>query len=425
MTRAIIFDATRLFIATSLPTPRGIDRADLDYARDLTTRWPGEVFALLPTPWGVRLFSRALFIQALDYLDARWCEQLDADHDPGLAQTLGRLAGARDTASARRRGWLARTIRATRGVVGMLAVTGFSLGVSAKRTAPDGAIYLNIGYLSYVARFVEPLLRRRRDLRPVYLLHDVIPIEFPEFVLPIAARLAKTILAQIRRHAIGLIFNTDAAMPPAMAVLARDRPFRTVTIPCPLAPVFLTREAEIPAIRALNYFIICGAIEPRKNHAVLLRAWQILVARHGAAAPKLLVIGSVAPSGQAVIRELRAAEATSSQIIVASGLSSPAVRRLIAHARGMLMPSFAEGFGLPVIEALSQGTPVLAADNAVMREAAGRHATYLDPTDGTAWADAVDYLLHAGGAPDQVTGFAAITRADYFAAVHHFLEELP
>ena len=185
MTRAIIFDATRLFIAASLPTPRGIDRADLDYARDLTASWPGEVFALLPTPWGVRLYGRAPFIQALDYLDARWRERLDADHDPGLAHTLHRLQGARDTVIARRRHWLARATRATRGMLGMLAATGFSLGASAQRATPGGAIYLNIGYLSYVAPFVELLLRRRRDLRPVYLLHDVIPIEFPEFVLPI------------------------------------------------------------------------------------------------------------------------------------------------------------------------------------------------------------------------------------------------
>ncbi len=426
MTRALIFDAARLYIAASLPTPRGIDRADLDYARNITTTWPGEVYALLPTPWGLRLYGRAPFMAGLDYLDARWRERLDADHDTGLAATLQRLAGGPAQAqTARRPGWLTRTVRATRSMFGLLAATGFHFGVSARRHAPDGAIYLNIGHLSFIAPFVEPFLRRRRDLRPVYLLHDVIPLEFPEYVLPIATRLAMIILAQIRRHAVGLIFNTDAAMPPAMTVLARDRPFHTVTIPCPLAPVFLTREAEIPAIRALRYFIICGAIEPRKNHAVLLRAWDILVARHGANAPKLLVVGSVAASGQAVNATLRAAEASGQPIIIASGLSSPAVRRLIAHAQAMLMPSFAEGFGLPVIEALSQGTPVLATDSAVLREAAGRHATYLDANDATAWADAVDHLLAAGGAPDQVAGFAAITRAAYFETVHRFLDSLP
>ena len=424
MTRAIIYDAARLFLAAGLPTPRGIDRADLDYARVLTETWPGEVLALLPTPWGRRLYGRDQFVKALDYLDARWRERMDADDDPGLAHTLRRLAGVRELRTVKRRSKLAQMARAVRGVVGMLAATGFQLGSSARRS-PDGAIYLNIGHLSYVAPFIEPLLRRRRDLRAVYLMHDVIPIEFPDMVLPIARRLEAIMLAQMRRHAVGLIFNTEAAKIPALAVLGRDPPPAAITIPCPLAPVFLTREPERPTIRALDYFVICGAIEPRKNHAVLLRAWKILLTRHGAQTPKLLIIGSPAAAGHAIMQDLRAVEAASEHIVLAAGLSSPAVRRLVAHARAMLMPSYAEGFGLPVIEALSQGTPVLANDTGVMREAAGRHATYLDANDETAWADAIDHLMEAGGAPDQVDGFKAITRAAYFDAVHRFLEELP
>ena len=425
MTRAIIYDAARLFLAAGLPTPRGIDRADLDYARVLTETWSGEVFALLPTPWGLRLYSRDMFTKALDFLDSRWRERMDADRDPGLAHTLRRLAGARDVRTTRRGNRLVRTARAVRGLFSLVAATGFQLGLSARRASPDGAIYLNIGHLSYVAPFLEPLLRQRRDLRPIYLMHDVIPIEFPDMVVPIARRLETIMLAQMRRHAVGLIFNTEAAKRPALAVLGRDPPPEAVTIPCPLAPVFLTREPEFPAIRALNYFVICGAIEPRKNHAVLLRAWEILRMRHGAATPKLLIIGSAAAAGHAIMAELRALEAATDHIVLASGLSSPAVRRLVAHARAMLMPSFAEGFGLPVIEALSQGTPVLANDTAVMREAAGRHATYLDAFDATAWADAIDHLMQVGGAPDQVAGFAAITRAAYFEAVQRFLEEVP
>ena len=425
MTRAIIYDAARLFLAAGLPTPRGIDRADLDYARVLTETWPGDIHALLPTPWGLRLFDRAQFVVALDFLDARWQEKRDADHDAGLEHTLHRLAGGNARGRARRANRLVRAARAVRGMFGLLAATGFAVGRSAKRASPDGAIYLNIGHLAYVAPFVEPLLRRRRDLRPVYLMHDVIPIEYPDMVVPIARRLEAIMLAQMRRHAVGLIFNTEAAKRPALAVLARDPPPEAVTIPCPLAPVFLTREAEFPAIRSLNYFVICGAIEPRKNHAVLLRAWQILLRRHGARTPKLLIIGSAAAAGHAIMDELRAVEAAGEHIILASGLSSPAVRRLVAHAHAMLMPSYAEGFGLPVIEALSQGTPVLANDTEVMREAAGSHATYLAADDETAWADAIDHLIEAGGAADQVAGFAAITRMAYFDAVQRFLEELP
>lgn len=423
MTRAILFDASRLYLGGGLPTPRGIDRADLDYARNLIDTWPGEVFALLPTPWGTRLFGRALFRKAIDFLETRWQERGDAEHDAGLAWVRRRLAGHGDPAPVR--AWRRSSFPLAdffAGAWALIGVTGWHFGAPA-RSAPEGAIYLNIGHLAYVSPFFELLLRRRPDLRAVYLLHDVIPLEFPEMVLPIAVRLEHLMLWQVRHHAAGLIFNTAAAKAPVLSMLGLERHPATVTIPCPLAPAFEIREPEDATLRAENYVIVCGAIEPRKNHAVLLRAWQRLLQTHGKTAPRLLVVGPVARMGAPVLAMLRADVATRDHIIIVSGLTSPSVRRLIAHARGLLMPSLAEGFGLPVIEALSQDTPVLAADTAVMREVGGAHVRYLDPHDDAAWADAVVALADAPQPPPP--GFQTMTREGYFAAVHQFLQSLP
>ena len=61
----------------------------------------------------------------------------------------------------------------------------------------------------------------------------------------------------------------------------------------------------------------------------------------------------------------------------------------MANARAVLMPSLAEGFGLPVIEALAVGTPVLASDLMVHREVGQDFVIYLDPADDVAWFDAI------------------------------------
>ena len=65
---------------------------------------------------------------------------------------------------------------------------------------------------------------------------------------------------------------------------------------------------------------------------------------------------------------------------------------LLAGARALVMPSFVEGFGLPVVEALKQGVPVIASDVPVFREIAGDVPTFLDPMDRQAWVNAIlDY----------------------------------
>ncbi len=69
---------------------------------------------------------------------------------------------------------------------------------------------------------------------------------------------------------------------------------------------------------------------------------------------------------------------------VNSGTALWELSNWLAHARALLFPSFAEGFGLPVVEALSVGTPVIATDLPAFREAAGSIPEYLDPLDGPA-----------------------------------------
>jgi glycosyltransferase involved in cell wall biosynthesis len=425
---AIVYDGLRLFLGATARTPRGIDRVDIAYAQNLVDTWPGDVFCLLPTPWGVRLYDRAQALQGLTYLADSWRERADAGHDAGLDRVLRRLAGQDDGPPPPRRARLRSLKRSATGLAGMLR-TGPIPGMPAARIAPHGSIYLNISQLPYGAPLVCPWLRRRSDIRPVYLMHDLIPIERPDLVAPIGTRLAKSMLGIVRRHAAGLIFTTDAARAEVLRRLDPAHLPAMLTVPLPIAPAFLQPDPEDADLRARNYFIVCSAIDPRKNHLMLLEVWRELVRRHGERAPKLAVIGSTAWAGKELMHALENCGTLRRHVIVGSGLSSPALRRLMAHARALLLPSRAEGFGLPVIEALTLGTPVVVSDLPALREAACGCGVFLDVDDQAAWTATIEQLAMDQQVLErlrlQTTGFQAMRAEGYFARVHHFLHELP
>lgn len=424
---AIIFDALRLFLGASARTPRGIDRVDFDYASNLIETWPGEIFLLLPTPWGLRLYDRAIGQAGLAYLAAHWHEQGDADHDPALDWVRRRLGGIDPGPRGRKRRRFGGLLRAIARQIGMMAAIGVSLGRSATRATPPGAIYLNISQLGYAAPLMVPWLRKRPDIRAVYLMHDVIPIETPEFVAPIGTRLALKMLDVVRRHADGLIFTTQAAAGAVQRALGAAQPSAMLTLGLPIAPVFLQAEPEDTNLRAERYFIVCGAIDVRKNHLLLLDVWRELYRRHGVHTPKLVVAGAASVAAAPILDALENCGPLRPYIILVSGLASPGMRRLMAHARALLLPSHAEGFGLPVIEALALGTPVVASDLPALREVAGAHGIFRSTDDRDGWAAAIEGLMDSAPPADFLAlgQFQPMTAVPYFIAVHNFLLSLP
>ena len=104
------------------------------------------------------------------------------------------------------------------------------------------------------------------------------------------------------------------------------------------------------------------------------------------------MIGSLGWRGGSILDQMLRCETTHGQIHHVQGLSTQAMKSLIVGSRGLLSPSFAEGFGLPIIEALHLGAPVLASDIPAHREVAGQNAILLDPLDSPAWRRAISGL---------------------------------
>jgi alpha-1,2-rhamnosyltransferase len=139
--------------------------------------------------------------------------------------------------------------------------------------------------------------------------------------------------------------------------------------------------------QSASTFLTVGTIEPRKNHWWLLAAFNKYWSQGGAA--NLVLAGRAGWACDEIREAIQNHDALGSKLHWYHDASDGEVQYMYQHARATLFPSFAEGYGLPIIESLHQGTEVLASDTAIHREVGGDRITYfsLDDVD-----DLVDQL---------------------------------
>ena len=126
-----------------------------------------------------------------------------------------------------------------------------------------------------------------------------------------------------------------------------------------------------------EYFIFVGAIHPRKNLINLLKAFSIFKKRQQSNM-KLVLTGRLAWKYQSFLESLKSYKYRN-DIILTGYLGEDELVKVIGSAYAMVYPSFFEGFGVPVLEAMQCNVPVITSDNSAMKELAGDAALYADP----------------------------------------------
>nr|WP_310525225.1 glycosyltransferase family 1 protein [Polymorphobacter sp.] len=354
----ILFDLSRLVSRALHPTPTGIDRVDMAYARALLAQPARHVAftARLPGLGQCRLAPAAVtrFIAATM---ARW-------DDDNSGQ--GRLLSGNPA-------------------LALLA------GIGRGGAVVTGAIRLMVAH-QLLDR--PELLRRqlaRSQTRLVAFIHDAIPAEYPEYARPGGADRHRIRLATAARLANGLIVNSQAtadAMTPWLAPGAAAPPLL-------IAPLGVNPHPKTPDLPSpiRPYFLCLATLEPRKNHLLLLNIWRRMAETlPPESIPRLILVGRRGWENENVVDLLDRCPALDGIVEERGRIPDAALATLMAGARAVLLPSFAEGYGLPVAEALGQGVPVIASNLAALRETGGAVPEYLDPLDGPAWLAAItDY----------------------------------
>ena len=422
--RPIAFDLTRLVTRLRHASPSGIDRVDLAYAREYLTR-PRNL-GIVSTAWGPRVIDRERAMAIVAAVAAGWVEDRDAAGDPvyrRLAARLGDGVTAGPTASEPGAGALRRR-RIQARTAADIALRGRPIAA-----LPKDALYLHTSHL----RLDDPgrfdWLYDRRDVRAAFFVHDLIPITHPEYGRVGEADRHRARMRTIGRHAAAIVVNSaDTGLRTLDHLAAEGFPRPPLAVGhLGVEPAFSRVGPRLKPDRPT--FLVCGTIESRKNHLLLLQLWRLLDARHGKAAPRLVVVGRRGWEAESAIDMLDRCPGVRAHVVEVSGLSTHGLAALMRSCTALLMPSFTEGYGIPIVEAAASGLPVVASDIAVHGEIAERFALFSDPLNGPGWLAAIEALSEPASPlrrdlSGRLDGYAPPTWAAHFAAVGPTLEAL-
>lgn len=233
-----------------------------------------------------------------------------------------------------------------------------------------------------------PTAVRARSMPNIYTIHDLIPLKLPHTTLDDKRRFLD-LCRRIVRDADHIVTVSETTRIDVVQMLGADERRITTTWQSADLPASVIDQSETDVARAIEdtfdlpwkgYFVHFGAIEPKKNLGRLVEAYL----RSGSQTP-LIVVG-----GKAWMDEQESGFLTE---LIAGGLGAGGRLRkydymprgilldLVRGARATLFPSLYEGFGLPVLESMMLGTPVMASRAGSLPEIAGEAALLVDPYD--------------------------------------------
>lgn len=419
----VAFDLTRLLLNYAKLTPNGIDRVDITLAKHFVRRH-GTVGTCL-TRAQPALIDSADMARVVEALSRYWADgdaAMDGSAELETILTTVRKKGEK-AEYAQHRSAVAPKNRHLRHRELAYLLAPSRLYRAVREELPRDSVFLHTFHCPFDS--MMRWLAKRRDIKPVFVVHDLLALKFPEYFPPAHVeheRRWHDILAEY----CGAAIVNSAAVKADLSDFFERRGSKTIPIlvaPIPPDPVFFAEDLADEALQQGNYFVMCGTIEPRKNHLLMLQVWRELAERYGPSAPKLLILGRRGWQNENVVDLLERSHSLRDLVIEASGLPSRALARLMANARALLLPSFGEGYGLPIAEALATGTPVIAADIAVFREFENRGAmTLLHPLDGGGWLSAV--MRHADGSITPSPERVRPAPESYFSRLDDFLAGL-
>jgi glycosyltransferase involved in cell wall biosynthesis len=236
-----------------------------------------------------------------------------------------------------------------------------------------------------VAHSPHPLMLPSRSAARVVTIHDLDFLQYPERT---DAEIRRDYPALVRDHAHRadhIVVNSAHTAGEVHQLL--EVPRGAITVCRPGAPPWPARRAVPPK----GYLLFVGTLEPRKNIGGLLDGYERLLQQRPDA-PPLLLAGRTTPAASRWLARL-GTPPLRDRVRHLGYVTDEARQQLYEGARVLVLPSFNEGFGLPVLEAMTVGVPVVASTRGAIPEVLGDAGLLVEPDDPDALADALDRLL--------------------------------
>ena len=256
-----------------------------------------------------------------------------------------------------------------------------------------------------VMHWTYPLPVRAAGAQNIYTLHDLVPLRLPHTTLDRKRRYLQ-LMRRLAARADHIVTVSEASRRDIIDLLKVPEDRVTNTYQAVRVPREVTAKPDAELRRELEsgfglqmggYYLFFGAIEPKKNVGRLIQAYLA----SGVTAP-LLIVGKRAWKSEQELRLLnldgafgrggdgsKAGPGAERRIVQFDYVPYDMLMTLVRGARAVLFPSLYEGFGLPVLEAMSLGTPVIASTTSSLPEVAGSAALLVDPYDVAALCAAI------------------------------------
>jgi glycosyltransferase involved in cell wall biosynthesis len=299
---------------------------------------------------------------------------LDALHAPLVIHTALPAAVSPLRATVRRAPAFVVPERGLRGHLARLMWAQVALG---RRVARDGVDVL-------VNTIPEgPLVS---SVPQVTVVHDVIPLDFPGDY-PRQQLYFRRLVPAVLRRARMVVAVSEATRRRVIDAYGLS-PARVRTVLNGFDVERFSPEGPAFGDCALPYVLFVGNLLPHKNLPRLVQAFAAAAASSPA---RLVVVGGGRPRAVAQLRAL--AERAGATVEIRSFVPPPELAPLLRGARALVLPSLAEGFGLPAVEAMACGTPVIVSNVSALPEVVGDAALLVDPLDVTALGEAIARVL--------------------------------